>query len=523
MRLEKYILFVLILFPVLSHAYSGIRYVTSTSADSTDGSLRLVLQAACDDAGDDTITFADTHLDKIRIKLESPLVIPEDCRGKITLEGSSQVDTLLNGNEFTDGGDVLGDSCILNVYSDGHVIRNFSFVNNELGAGICLFGRNNLVEENRFGKDLEDNEKPNRYGIVVGNILEENYPDMDGSGNEILSNQIYYNTSHGIWAQGENIVISENEIHGNGEGGIAVFGDDSFGIEMTQNLVSQNYGSNLGIDLGVDDETYNDRFDVDEGANDLLNCIDYFQAFPLPSSDGEKLYWSWGVASSGNKVEVYLASKEDWDRGAYQGGSEEYLGDKDLENATFVIDSDEFNFSTDDTLTFLSFDEEGNTSEFGYSVPVGEDSDLDGIIDEFETGDGSSATEGSSSGNADSDGDGLADVVEDKNRNGIWDADAGETSSFIADSDEDGVSDFYEVRADNQYDAGYDTDPLGTDSDGDSLQDGAEDTNGNGVLEVYLNETDPLSSDTDQDGYDDSSDNCPSVYNPTQNSGYCQI
>lgn len=233
-------------------------------------------------------------------------------------------------------------------------------------------------------------------------------------------------------------------------------------------------------------------------------------------------YSSW-VENCGVELDVASASNVDWDRGVYHGGGEEYLGYAGFIWMAFEMSSDEYDFGTYDMLTFITIGEGSNTSEFSYVVPVGEDYDFDGVINRFETGDGSSESEGSYADNPDTDADGLADVVEDKNRNGVWDFDEGETSAFIADSDEDGVSDFYEVSGDNQYDPSSDTDPLGTDSDGDGLQDGSEDKNGNGILEVYLNETDPLSTDTDQDGFDDASDNCPSVYNPTQNSGYCQV
>jgi hypothetical protein len=335
--------------------------------------------------------------------------------------------------------------------------------------------------------------------------------------------------AYGIYVEEESYGVSigdtegGNEIHYNRDGAIAIPGNLSSDIMMTENTTSQNYGLGLGIDLGMDDRTINDRLDEDAGVNDLLNYIDYFQTFQLPPTDpDEDRYWGWGVGSYGDRVEVYRAPSEDWDRGMYHAGGDKYLGKAFFNWLGFEINSDEYDFGTYYTLTFVTIGEGGKTSEFSYAVPVGEDFDFDGVINRFEAGDGSSESEGSYADNPDTDADGLADVVEDKNHNGVWDSDLGETSTFIADSDEDGVSDFYEVRGDNLYDVGYDTDPLGTDSDGDGLQDGAEDTNGNGILEVYLNETDPMSQDTDQDGFDDHNDNCPSIYNPTQNSGYCK-
>lgn len=108
----------------------------------------------------------------------------------------------------------------------------------------------------------------------------------------------------------------------------------------------------------------------------------------------------------------------------------------------------------------------------------------------------------------DTDDDGLADGVEDANRNGR--IDAGETDPNRADSDSDGVQDGTEKGlatgvadpdgagplvattlasfvADQN--PATTTDALNPDSDGDTLSDGAEDSNGNGVVDI--GESDP--------------------------------
>ena len=41
---------------------------------------------------------------EIKITLKTPLVIPQDCLGSVTMEGSDEVDTLLDGSKFTGGG-----------------------------------------------------------------------------------------------------------------------------------------------------------------------------------------------------------------------------------------------------------------------------------------------------------------------------------------------------------------------------------------------------------------------------------
>ncbi len=123
---------------------------------------------------------------------------------------------------------------------------------------------------------------------------------------------------------------------------------------------------------------------------------------------------------------------------------------------------------------------------------VDEDDDDDDVLDTAEV------AYGSSTKLSDTDGDGLADGVENANRDGV--KDLSETSAIIKDSDGDGLSDGLE--ASSCY-----ADPceatLGTaaDTDGDGLQDGLEDADGDG--ETSEGETNPTVSDTDGDGDDD--------------------
>lgn len=72
----------------------------------------------------------------------------------------------------------------------------------------------------------------------------------------------------------------------------------------------------------------------------------------------------------------------------------------------------------------------------------------------------------------DTDGDGLFDVVEDRNQNGMMDE--GETSIYMKDSDEDGISDGDEDQNRNGIWDENETDPTCVDSDGDGIRDGAD-------------------------------------------------
>ncbi len=107
---------------------------------------------------------------------------------------------------------------------------------------------------------------------------------------------------------------------------------------------------------------------------------------------------------------------------------------------------------------------------------------------------------------SDSDDDGILDVVEDANQNGV--VDAGETDPFNPDTDGDGIQDGTELGY-TLDDIGPDTDttvfqpdedpitttdPLNPDTDGDSLSDGQEDPDHNG--RVDKGERNPADRDT---------------------------
>ncbi|NDC78818.1 MAG: carboxypeptidase regulatory-like domain-containing protein, partial [Chitinophagia bacterium] len=99
----------------------------------------------------------------------------------------------------------------------------------------------------------------------------------------------------------------------------------------------------------------------------------------------------------------------------------------------------------------------------------------------------------------DSDNDGIPDIVEDTNANGI--VDPGETDPNNPDTDGDGIDDGIEdADRDGTLDPG-ETDPLDTDSDGDGIDDGVEDANQDGIVD--MGETDPRDVDTDNDGISD--------------------
>lgn len=105
----------------------------------------------------------------------------------------------------------------------------------------------------------------------------------------------------------------------------------------------------------------------------------------------------------------------------------------------------------------------------------------------------------------DSDGDGVWDGVEDANQNGIYEPSLGESNPLGTDNDGDGIPDGYDTDKDGLNDGlelRYGLDPTNVDSDSDCIADGIEDANQNGQYDMGV-ETDARSSDTDGDGLPD--------------------
>ena len=182
-------------------------------------------------------------------------------------------------------------------------------------------------------------------------------------------------------------------------------------------------------------------------------------------------------------------------------------------------------FSGNSDFTYSVSDANGGTATATVllSVTPG-DTDGDGIPDFVE------AITGTSSLDADSDNDGLADAAEDANQNGI--VDVGETDPLNPDTDGDSINDGVEsgvtagvadpdgagpaVGTTGSFvgdaDPASTTDPLNPDTDGDGLGDGVEDANQNGSNDSPViggtgtsgvGETDANNSDSDGDGLSD--------------------
>ena len=268
---------------------------------------------------------------------------------------------------------------------------------------------------------------------------------------------------------------------------------------------------------------------------------------PAGVSDGN------GVAFAGTDPDVFVADGDagisttdpaaaDTDADGLDDGAEDL-------NADGVFAGDQPGTLADETdpaLADTDADGQGDAAEGGAAGP---DLDLDGAIDALDPAnedqdadgltDNAEVAAGTDPNDADTDGDGLLDGADldpgdaDTDDDGVADGAEITTDPAVFDTDGDGLGDGLEQGVDAgiprgvsdaagllfagtdlgifvpDADAGASvTDPTAADSDGDTLLDGAEDLDGNGVFDGDLpgtldDETDPADPDTDQDGLDD--------------------
>lgn len=232
------ILSALTLFPSLSWADPILRTVRTDEDSVGHGTLRLLLQSACDDDGDDDIVFGHTRLNEIRIILDSPLVIPQDCRGLVTITGSSEVETILDGSRLEGPGRIPGQLCLLNVYSNRHKIRNFTFVDSE-GSGVCLFGQENEVSKNKFNGNAAV-----KYPIVVSQVFSRQFPQMNGQGNTVANNTVLGGSEIGLWVDSNENSIKENSVEEAWGVSIHLGGREN---DFSGNRVSSGQGTGLEL------------------------------------------------------------------------------------------------------------------------------------------------------------------------------------------------------------------------------------------------------------------------------------
>ncbi len=275
-----------------------------------------------------------------------------------------------------------------------------------------------------------------------GHTVQGNYIGTDVTGTLDLGN-----LNHGIVASTSS---DHNVIGGTGadEGNTIAFNSDGIAIGTIGNLISGNviYANDaLGIDLAPDGVTANDADDSDSGANNLQN----FPVLSTAATTGTQIAIQ-GVltstASTAFRLEFFASTTAD---GSGHGEAERTLGPRTVTTAATGIATFTFMFNhpvangefVTATATNLATND---TLEFALNIVA-----VAGL---------------------DSDGDGVLDLVEDRNLDG----DSNPATGPPLDTDGDGTLDY-----------------LDTDDDGDGMLTASEDLNGNG---------DPTDDDSDGDG-----------------------
>ncbi len=213
------------------------------SSKQIEGSLRTVLHDACNEPGDDLIQFPkidETSNPIVRIVLVSPLVIPKDCSGTVTIDGAplpgtTNPEIILDGSRLSGGGRIPGDLCILNVYSDNHSVHGFTFTGAKTGAAVCLFGRRNVVANNRFSKEQNGALLPNRFDVVVSEAFSAQFPAMTGEANMIVGNRSESNDMHALWIEGKDNRVSDNSLILTKNSGVIILGNHN---SFSRNVVA---------------------------------------------------------------------------------------------------------------------------------------------------------------------------------------------------------------------------------------------------------------------------------------------
>ncbi len=137
---------------------------------------------------------------------------------------------------------------------------------------------------------------------------------------------------------------------------------------------------------------------------------------------------------------------------------------------------------------------------------TGTDTDKDGFYSnvlsshpKYDPNDNDPCIPSKSAPTCDFDNDGIPNILDpDDDNDGVPDIFDVDPYNPNSDSDGDGIADIVETKGDGKYDPGVDTNPLDPDTDNDLIRDGVEDANKDGQKQA--NETNPLKPDTDGDG-----------------------
>lgn len=292
-------------------AYAKIIQVGS-DLDEGFGTLRAAINEACVLDGSDVIHFDpwSPQDDPIVLKAnKGSLVIPQDCKGPVTIEGqvgyigNSSIEVSISGANIN--------TCIIKVYSNGNTLKKLNFINGNSSA-VCIYGQNNTVDDVFIGMErLSKNSGGNQKGVYISgnnntiqdstivkgntdgididggdsNIIRRNYIGTTKQNHEGAQSSSFKNGGDGIKLRNnasKNIISGAgslaNFIAHNGGNGIEVTGFNSDTNNFAYSVIYGNTG--LGVDLNGDGVTENFSCQAAE-ANDCSLFPEFIESFQL--------------------------------------------------------------------------------------------------------------------------------------------------------------------------------------------------------------------------------------------------
>ncbi len=268
-----------------------------------------------------------------------------------------------------------------------------SYISGNTGDGIRIsnVGTNNTtIQYCRIGVDINGLASGNGgNGIHVSNLASN---VTIGGPNPFEQVSISYNTGHGIYIDnatnvlmigpGIGSVTGQNVVSYNGANGLTVVNAGATGNTFSKNSIFGNTG--LDIDLNNDGVTPNDAGDPDIGPNQLLNfpvIISATYIAPAPIYGGNLITGTVDVPNpTTSQVEIYSTGTAPHPSG--YGGGDTYLATAVPDGAgnwsiTINGGPGQPYASVGETITALTIDAAGNTSEFGQGAGIYLDVNMD--------------------------------------------------------------------------------------------------------------------------------------------------